>query len=223
MSPRWSYFRLSVPCESRYQFESRHLDITVDTVPRPCCRNPPRLARPELTSFPRAAVLQAAINATSLALISAGLPLSDYVCSLSLASYPSIPPLGPPQIPPFDLVTPAAAHTNSNDPTRTGGSGSTTILDLLAAEETALPNLTIAVLPRSGKVSLINLETRLGVNRFEELLKWGVEGSKVVQAAMQEAVENWATSLAAPRGTLGTLFPASGALKGAGEEDDEMV
>ncbi|BGO95466.1 hypothetical protein NBRC10512_006144 [Rhodotorula toruloides] len=168
-------------------------------------------------------VLQAAINATSLALISAGLPLSDYVCSLSLASYPSIPPLGPPQIPPFDLVTPAAAHTNSNDPTRTGGSGSTTILDLLAAEETALPNLTIAVLPRSGKVSLINLETRLGVNRFEELLKWGVEGSKVVQAAMQEAVERWAASLAAPRGTLGTLFPGLAAGKGADEEDEELV
>ncbi|BGP27604.1 exosome complex component RRP41 [Rhodotorula toruloides] len=167
-------------------------------------------------------VLQAAINATSLALISAGLPLSDYVCSLSLASYPSIPPLGPPQIPPFDLVTPAAQHTNSNDPTRTGGSGSTTILDLLAAEETALPNLTIAVLPRSGKVSLINLETRLGVNRFEELLKWGVEGSKVVQAAMQEAVESWAASLAAPRGALRSLCPGV-ASKGVDEEDEDMV
>ncbi|GAA6002742.1 uncharacterized protein JCM10292_002994 [Rhodotorula paludigena] len=172
-------------------------------------------------------VLQAAINATSLALISAGLPLCDYVCSLSLASYPSLPPLGPPQIPPFALSTPSAAL--SNDAAAPTGSGSTTLLDLVHAEEQGLPNLTVAVLPRSGRVTLVNLETRVGVGRFEEMLRWGVEGAKVVQQAMEEAVRTWAASLAAPQQQLGALFPgllgsgAGGAGGGGGgDEDDEM-
>lgn len=130
-----------------------------------------------------AAVLQAAINATSLALISAGLPLSDYVCALSLASYPSLPPSGPPQIPPFDLSTPSPQFSNAPN---AHGSGSTTLLDLVTAEEQGLPCLTVAVLPRSGKVTLASLETRVAVGRFEEMLRWGVEGAKVVQGAMDE-------------------------------------
>lgn len=130
------------------------------------------------------ALLQAAINATTLALISAGLPLTDYVCSLSLASYPSISPSAAPQVPPFTLSTPSVPHSNKEDGTI--GSGSTTLLDLCQQEEQSLPNVTVAVLPRSGKVTLVNLETRVGVGRFEEMLRWGVEGSKVVQGAMEE-------------------------------------
>ncbi|BGP19969.1 hypothetical protein JCM10213_006746 [Rhodosporidiobolus nylandii] len=163
--------------------------------------------------------LQAAINATTLSLISAGLPLSDYVCALSLASYPSLPPLGPRQIPPFALSTPAAAFSNAPDAT---GSGSTVLLDLVAEEERNLPCLTVAVLPRSGKVTLVNLETRVGVGRFEEMLRWGVEGGRTVQGAMEEAVRAWANSLAAPSKTLASLFPGmAGAGKG-GDEDEDM-
>ncbi|GAA6039958.1 hypothetical protein JCM8097_002639 [Rhodosporidiobolus ruineniae] len=164
-------------------------------------------------------VLQAAINATTLALISAGLPLSDYVCALTLASYPSLPPLAPAQIPPFELTTPSVAFSNHS--TTAQGSGSTTLLDLVGAEEQALPNLTVAVLPRSGKVTLVNLETRVGVGRFEEMLRWGVEGAKAVQGAMEEAVRAWSASLAAPSKTLGALFPGmEGATSGGGDDDD---
>ncbi|KAI5478144.1 exosome complex component RRP41 [Pseudohyphozyma bogoriensis] len=161
-------------------------------------------------------LLQASINATTLALISAGLPLSDYVCSLSLASYPSISPSAPPQVPPFSLTSPAVPHSNADDGNI--GSGSTTLLDLTSAEEMALPNLTVAVLPRSGKVSLVSLETRVGVGRFEEMLRWGVEGGKVVQGAMEEAVRVWAKSLAAPSKNLGSLFPGMFGEK----KEDEM-
>lgn len=130
-------------------------------------------------------MLQAAINATTLALVSAGLPLSDYICSLSLASYPSGPsPSAPPQVPAFSLLTPSVAHSNKDD--GNVGSGSTTLLDLCQEEERGLPNLTVAVLPRSGKVTLVGLETRVAVGRFEEMLRWGVEGAKVVQGAMEE-------------------------------------
>lgn len=133
------------------------------------------------------ALLQAAVNATTLALISAGLPLSDYVCALSLASYPQIPPLAPPQIAPFTLMSPPVPFSNASPLSPAGsGSGSTILLDLCSAEETALPCLTVAVLPRSGKVTLVSLETRVGVGRFEEMLRWGVEGGKVVQGAMED-------------------------------------
>lgn len=153
-------------------------------------------------------LLQAAINATTLALISAGLPLSDYVCALSLASYPSIAPLAPPQIAPFTLLSPPVPFSNADPLSPQGsGSGSTTLLDLCAAEESALPCLTVAVLPRSGKVTLVSLETRVGVGRFEEMLRWGVEGANVVQGAMEEAVREWAESLAAPSKNLANLFP----------------
>ncbi|ORY86039.1 hypothetical protein BCR35DRAFT_330733 [Leucosporidium creatinivorum] len=164
-------------------------------------------------------LLQAAINATTLALISAGLPLTDYVCSLSLASYPSISPSAAPQIPPFTLSTPSVPHSNKESGTI--GSGSTTLLDLCQQEEQSLPNVTVAVLPRSGKVTLVNLETRVGVGRFEEMLRWGVEGSKVVQGAMEEAVHTWAQSLAAPSKGLANLFPGIAGSKPEGE-DEEM-
>lgn len=32
----------------------------------------------------------------------------------------------------------------------------------------------------------MSLETRVGIGRFEEMLRWGVEGSKVIQGAMEE-------------------------------------
>lgn len=49
-----------------------------------------------------------------------------------------------------------------------------------------MPCLTVAVLPRSGKVTLVSLESRVGVGRFEEMLRWGVEGAKVVKEAMED-------------------------------------
>ncbi|GAA5885863.1 hypothetical protein JCM16303_000089 [Sporobolomyces ruberrimus] len=167
-------------------------------------------------------VLQAAINATTLALISAGLPLSDYICSISLASYPSLPPLGPPQIPPFSLTSPSSSSTSTS---RGGGSGSTVLLDLLNVEEQSLPNLTLAVLPRSGKVTLVSLESRVGVLRFEEMLRWGIEAGKVLQSAMEEAVREWAESLEEGRKGLGGLFPGIGGMgdKKVGEGEDEEM
>jgi len=151
-----------------------------------CTSFPPSSLLPQLTLPFTTAVLQAAINATTLALISAGLPLSDYICSLSLASYPSLPPLGPAQIPPFSLLSPSSIPSAVKGESSSTGSGSTVLLDLLQVEEQSLPNLTVAVLPRSGKVTLVSLETRVGIGRFEEMLRWGVEGSKVVQGAMEE-------------------------------------
>ena len=128
-------------------------------------------------------MLQAAINATSLALVSAGIPMSDYVCGLALASYPSVSPTAPPQIPPFEL---SSTDGSTGGGGGAGASGSTVLIDLVQAEEQALPCATIACTPRSGHVTLASLESRLSVDRFEQLLRWGVEGSKVIRAAMED-------------------------------------
>ena len=56
------------------------------------------------------------------------------------------------------------------------------------------------------------------------MLKWGIEGGKVLQGAMEQAVKDWAESLARPKKDLGSLFP--GMIKGGGdrgEEDDEEM
>ncbi|KDQ13455.1 hypothetical protein BOTBODRAFT_160382 [Botryobasidium botryosum FD-172 SS1] len=100
-------------------------------------------------------LLQAAVNATTLALIDAGVPMSDYVCATTCALHDSTP-----------------------------------LLDLNSLEENDLPNLTVAVLPRSNKVTLVTLETQLAVERFEEMLKMAVEAGKLVHREMLRAVQN---------------------------------
>ncbi|ESK98268.1 exosome component 4 [Moniliophthora roreri MCA 2997] len=99
-------------------------------------------------------VLQACINATTLALANAGIPLLDFVCAV------------------------------------TGGVHSTSpLLDLTQLEENDLPNVTVAVMPRSGKVTLVSMETRLHMDRFEEILRLAGEAGTVIHGEMKRAVK----------------------------------
>jgi exosome complex component RRP41 len=63
------------------------------------------------------------------------------------------------------------------------------LLDLSAPEENDLPMLVVASLPGSGKVTLAQMETRLHVDRFEEMLLLGVEGCAVIKAEMESVVK----------------------------------
>jgi len=63
------------------------------------------------------------------------------------------------------------------------------LLDLSAPEENDLPMLVVASLPGSGKVTLAQMETRLHVDRFEEMLLLGVEGCAVIKAEMEGVVK----------------------------------
>jgi len=105
-------------------------------------------------------LLQAAINATTLALISAGIPMTDFVCAV------------------------------------TGGVHSTsTMLDLTTLEENDLPHLTLAVMPKTEKISMVTLETRLHVDRFEELFRVATEAGAILHQEMKAAVLGRAKSL----------------------------
>jgi exosome complex component RRP41 len=108
-----------------------------------------------------AGTLAAAINATTLALIHAGISLSSPVSSLSISCLHSTP-----------------------------------LLDPCAVEESDLPTVTVACLASSGKVTLVNMETRLSIDRFEGMLRLAVEAVAVVAKEMDEAVREWAEQTA---------------------------
>ena len=98
-------------------------------------------------------LLQACINATTLALINAGIPMIDFVCAV------------------------------------TGGVHSTfAILDLTLLEESDVPNVTVAIMPKTQKVSMVTMETRLHVDRFDEVFKLVADAGLVVHQEMKRAI-----------------------------------
>lgn len=100
-------------------------------------------------------ILPSSINATTLALIDAGISLLDYVTSVSIGLHLTQP-----------------------------------LLDLSAPEENDLPTLVVAALPGSGKITLAQMETRLHVDRFEEMLLLGVEACGVLKAEMDGVIKD---------------------------------
>lgn len=95
-------------------------------------------------------VLQAAVNATCLALQTAGIAMDDSVIGLACAIY-----------------------------------NETGLLDPNAVEEQDLPYLTLAYLPRSGEISMVNMETRLYIDRFQALLDLAIKGAQVLKEDME--------------------------------------
>ena len=62
------------------------------------------------------------------------------------------------------------------------------LLDLTLLEENDVPNVTIAVLPKTRKVSLVTMETRLHVDRFEEVFRLAMDAGVVIHQEMKEAI-----------------------------------
>jgi exosome complex component RRP41 len=109
------------------------------------------------------AVMSAAINATTLALIHAGIALSSPVSSVTLSCLHDTP-----------------------------------LLDPCAPEETDLPTVTVACLapPHDqsesvGPITLVNMETRLSIDRFEAMLKLAAEACAVVSKEIDAVIRNW--------------------------------
>ena len=105
-------------------------------------------------------ILQASINATTLALIDAGVAMYDQVVAVS-----------------------AGLHSTA------------VLLDLSHYEENDMPHLTVALMPRSGKVTLLNMESRLHVTRFEHVFNVACEAAKVIREEMGAAVMQRTSSL----------------------------
>lgn len=118
-------------------------------------------------------ILPAAINATTLALIDAGIAMSDYVSSLSVGLHLTQP-----------------------------------LLDLSGPEERDLPHVVVAGLPGSGRVALASLETRIQMDRFEEMLVIAVEACRTLKEEMEREVKK-RTGKVVERAKVVVLPPAA--------------
>ncbi|OZJ05691.1 hypothetical protein BZG36_01419 [Bifiguratus adelaidae] len=106
--------------------------------------------------------LPACINASTLALVNAGIPMLDYVCACSAGSIEKTP-----------------------------------ILDINYVEESSdSPDVTVAYLPKVGKVALLQMEARLHIDVFEKVVALGTDGciemrsklDTVIRQGMQQLV-----------------------------------
>lgn len=106
-------------------------------------------------------LLSACLNASTLALIDAGIPMTDYIVSCTAGSTSSY---------------------SSNDET------ADPLLDLNGMEEQELPYLTVATLGATDKVAVCVMESRCQVGRLEGMLAVGVDGCKQVRRILDGVV-----------------------------------
>lgn len=136
-------------------------------------------------------MLSAAINATTLALVHAGIAITRPLCSLAVSALHDTP-----------------------------------LLDPSGTEETDYPTVTIACLaPLSsavesikksanedmsdGRVTLVNMETRLSIDRFEGMLKLAVRACKVLSEEMDDVIRAWTEGLAQKLAAPGSALVAN--------------
>lgn len=106
-------------------------------------------------------LLAACLNAATLALIDAGIPMSDYIVACTSG-----------------LTPPNSSRGDSADP----------LLDLNGMEEQELPFLTVSTLGAGERVSVLVMESRVQVGRLEGILAVGVDGCKQVREILDAAV-----------------------------------
>lgn len=106
-------------------------------------------------------LLAACLNAATLALIDAGIPMADYIVACTAGS-----------------TSTYSSNEESADP----------LLDLNGTEEQELPFLTVGTLGAEEKVSVLVMETRVQVGRLEGMLAVGVDGCKQVREILDQVV-----------------------------------
>lgn len=109
-------------------------------------------------------LLAACLNAATLALIDAGIPMTDYIVACTSGSIPSYRSRDP--------------DSESADP----------LLDLNGQEELDLPWLTIGTLGAGERISVCVMETKVRVEKLEGMLAVGVDGCKQVKEILDEVV-----------------------------------
>ncbi|KAH7912011.1 exoribonuclease, exosome component 4 [Hygrophoropsis aurantiaca] len=94
-------------------------------------------------------------------------------------------------IPLFDFVCAITGGVHSASP----------MLDLTTLEENDIPHITVAMMPRSEQVTLVTMETRLHVDRFEEIFRLAVDAGRVIHNEMRTAIQARTGSLVASLGS----------------------
>ncbi|TKA73630.1 hypothetical protein B0A55_07492 [Friedmanniomyces simplex] len=107
-------------------------------------------------------LLACALNAATLALIDAGVPMSDYISACTVASAPS-----------------SDQSLDEADP----------LLDLNGLEEQELPFLTVGTSGEEGKVLVLVMETRVQVARLEAMVSVGLDGCRQIRGILDGVVK----------------------------------
>lgn len=107
-------------------------------------------------------LLAALLNASTLALVDAGIPMTDYIAACTAGSTSS-----------------HAAGDDSADP----------LLDLNNQEEQELPFLTVGTLGDGDRVAVMVCESRVQVSRLEGMLVVGVDGCKQVKRFLDGVIK----------------------------------
>ncbi|WPH03413.1 Hypothetical protein R9X50_00629300 [Acrodontium crateriforme] len=107
------------------------------------------------------ALLAACINAATLALIDAGIPMSDYTAACTTGSTASY-----------------ASNDEAADP----------LLDLNSMEEQELPFLTLGTSGGDDQVSLLIMETRVQATRLEAMVSVGLDGCRQIRSLLDGIV-----------------------------------
>jgi exosome complex component RRP41 len=80
----------------------------------------------------------------------------------------------------------------------------TPILDLNYLEDSAGgPDLPLAILPQSGKITMLQMDSKLPLEVFEKVLQLAIEGCKAIYNIMLQEVENYSQTLLKCKGISG--------------------
>jgi exosome complex component RRP41 len=116
-------------------------------------------------------LLAACLNASTLALIDAGIPMADYIVACTAGS------------------TSPTFSTSSTNPSYEGNEeNADPLLDLNGTEEQELPFLTVGTVGAGERVSVLVMESRVRVERMEGMLAVGVDGCKQVREILDVVV-----------------------------------
>ncbi len=113
-------------------------------------------------------LLAACLNASTLALIDAGVPMTDYIVACTSGCLSSAPA----------LHNSSGGEDQNADP----------LLDLNGQEEQELPFLTVGTVGAGENVVVCVMESRVQVGRLEGMLAVGVDGCKQVREILDGVV-----------------------------------
>jgi exosome complex component RRP41 len=108
-------------------------------------------------------LLAACLNAATLALIDAGIPMTDYLVACTAASSAS------------------TSDSDVSDP----------LLDLNSLEEQELPFLTVGTYGRTDRVSVLVMESRVRMEKVEGMLAVGIDGCKRMREILDGVVKGY--------------------------------
>lgn len=121
------------------------------------------------------ALLATCINAATLALVDAGIPMPDYLVGCTGGST-------------LASSLPSSSGGGGNGDASGEGENSDPLLDLNGQEELELPFLTAATVGASERVSILVCESRCRVERVEGMMAVAVDGCKQVREILDGIV-----------------------------------